>query len=257
MSVSDAVVVERRHLLTEGARLVAQARQLDQEQGYAAAKSAYAAVDEVHVRYLDLLEWVTVARSRDSGELVRWPIDTVDLDGWFWDAEASIRRAPTVPATWLAMNGAMRLTQPVTHAPFMAMPGPAAPFVVPRLLSQPDVTAVIAQVPVGSHLGWPVTYFGPLPADAVLENEWGTDHFAIFDDSGIYRGRGETPPWPPSYDFDLAPWLEAGKLLWIAPGDASGTLNEGVPHCPYVGIEGDHGLAFVDQGTVRYWTPRT
>ncbi len=256
MSVSDAVVAERRYLLAEGARLIAAAKQLDQEQGYTAAKSAYAAVEAVRVRYLDLLEPVVVARSPHSGELLRWPIDTVDLDGWFWDSQAPIRRAPEVPASWLAMNGAMRLTLPVTYAPFIAMPGPEAPFVVPRLLSRPNVVAVIAQVPVGAHIGWPITYFGPLPPDAALENEWGSDHFAIFDDAGVYRGRGETPPWPPSYDFNLAPWLESGKLLWIAPGDESGTLYQGVAHCPYVGIDGDHGLTFVDEGTVRHWTPR-
>ncbi|REE97158.1 hypothetical protein [Thermomonospora umbrina] len=245
--------VERPALLAEGDRLKAEARRLEDAGDMQASHVARAERSRLRKRYIELLPRVRVARCPRTHRMVEWPIDVVDLNGWFWDHDAPARRAPRdLPPTWLAMTGAMRLDGPVASAPFTARPGPGVPFVVPRLLEQPDVRAVIAQIDVGPHTGWPVTYFGPLPGDRRLENLWGAGDFPIYDDEGEHLGYGENEPWPADYDFDLAPWLESGKLLWAAPGDHSFSLYGDPADCPFVGLEGPRDLAHVENGHVRY-----
>jgi hypothetical protein len=41
---------------------------------------------------------------------------------------------------------------------------------------------------------------------------------------------------PEEYDFDLAPWIRKGKLLWIAPDDPTFTLRSFVARCPYIDL---------------------
>lgn len=254
--MDEAIVVERRRLLDEGNQVRAEAAALEDAGEHQTARPLWRTLQTLAGRYRDWLPEVVVARCPFSGEVVRWPIDIVDLDGWFWDSDAPIHRLPRVPARWLMMTGAMRLVQPVTYTEFYCEPGPGAPFVVPRVLNEPGVVAVISELRVGRHTGWPLTYFGPTPSHAELEGLWGSHRYLVVDDDGAYRGWGETPPWPPDYDFDLAPWLSSEKLLWIAPEDEAATLQQGTDGCPYLGIEGPHGIAFVHEGKVRYWSPR-
>ncbi|GAA3870260.1 hypothetical protein GCM10022243_39570 [Saccharothrix violaceirubra] len=193
--------------------------------------------------YRDLLPDVTVARCPDTGAVVRWAIDTGGLDGWFWDSNYPVRRAPELPPTWLAMTGAVALRGEVAWVPFRCRPGPRVPYVVPRLLREDGVRAVIAQVPIGTHVGWAVSYFGPLPSTV--------------DGIGIWGRMTMSPPLGgggheyfffdvEDNDYDLGPWLESGKLLWIAPDDDTATLREGVAGCPYRGLEGSHLATLID-----------
>jgi len=177
-------------------------------------------------------------------------MDIVDLDGWYWEDEAPVRRIVPLPAKWLAMTGAMQVREPVTYAPFTASPGPAAPYVVPRLMDIPDIRAVISQIPVGRHTGWAITYFGALP-QVSLENTWGAEQYYVYDDNGEWLGWDRKAPWPPDWDFDLTPWVTSGKLLLIAPGDTTATLRQGTDGCPYLNITGSHDLAHIRPGRLR------
>ncbi len=192
-----------------------------------------------------------MARCPYTGEVVAWPFDDVDLDGWFWRYDAPARRLPTVPGNWLAMTGAMRLGSPLTAAPFTCRPGPGAPFVVPSLLIGTDTTAVIAEVPVGPHTGWAVTYFGTRVPGSPLANLWGTGRYPVPDGTGGWTGWAEAPDDPADRDFDLGPWLASGRLRWIAPGDAELTLREGTDGCPYLDLEGSRESPTIEDGQLR------
>ena len=147
-------------------------------------------VREISRRYEQLLPEVTVARCPHSGALVRWPIDTAGLDGWFWELKAPMRRKPPLqPPLWLAMNGAMRLAKPVEYTRYLVVPGPDVPFVVPRILKSPGVRAVLAQVPVGAHTGWTISYFGPKPENVRLVNLWGTETYPVRMPAEVPRER--------------------------------------------------------------------
>lgn len=220
MDVPEEVAVERSRLLFEGNRL----RSLRERWGR---------LGDIHHRYAELLPDVTVARCPHTGEVVRWPIDTFGLDGWFWEYQCPMRRLPTPrpPNTWLAMTGALRLAEPLEYTDFIVRPGPGAPFVVPRILKRPGVRAVISEVPVGGHTGWTISYFGPRP-DVTLVDFWGTNYYLIFADGKVVGDESGIA----THDFTLTGWLRSGALLWIEPGDESATLREGVDGCPFVDL---------------------
>jgi hypothetical protein len=250
--MTDEFLASREALLRQGNELKAQATTLDRQGDYDAALVLWDRQDQLRNRYADLLPEVAVARSPDTGEVVSWAIDTVGLDGWFWSYRGPARRLPErVPRTWLTMTGALRLREPVEVTPFLIRPGPGVPFVVPRIIEAPGVRAVIAQLPIGRHTGWPTTYFGPKPENTKLVNLWASDTYQVYRD-GDWLGWDQTTPWAADYDFDLEPWLRSEKLLWIRPGDQSMQLHTGVDGCPYVGLDGVRDIPFIENGEVRY-----
>ncbi|GAB7037013.1 MULTISPECIES: hypothetical protein [Catenuloplanes] len=248
----DDTAGERRRVMSESHRLRAEARALRAGGRARDAFPLWDRIEELTHRYRDLLPDVPVARCPHTGELVRWPIDTAGLDTWFWDYLNAVRRTPQpLPPSWIAMTGAMRLTEPVETPPFAVVPGPGVPFVVPRILGAPGVRAVLAEVPVGAHTGWAVTYFGPRPPDVRLVNLWGTNTYQVFDD-GVWRGWDRHRPRISEYDFALTGWLESGALRWIAPGDDTATLRTGAADCPFVDLPGSRRIAVLANGTVQH-----
>jgi hypothetical protein len=239
-------VRERSLLLEEGERLRAEAQARP-------AASGWHAYQKVTERYRDLLPEVPVARCPFTDAPVWWPIDTEGLDGWFWEYPSGARRHPRDrPPSWLAMTGAMRLAAPVEHTPFPVAPGPGVPFVVPRILgAAPEVRAVIAQVAVGRHTGWAISYFGRPAAGTRLVNLWGSGSYPVVED-GLWTGWEREESGVARYDFDLEPWVGTGALLWITPGDESATLRSGLSGCPYLHLPGPRRFAVLERGEVRY-----
>ncbi|BCB91191.1 hypothetical protein [Phytohabitans suffuscus] len=240
---------ERDLLLEEGERLRAEAR----ARPAADAAALWRGFEKLTERYRELLPEVPVARCPFTDTPVWWPIDTAGLDGWFWEYPGGARRDPRGrPPSWVAMTGAMRLAGPVERTPFAVAPGPGAPFVVPRILgAAPRVRGVIAQVAVGRHTGWAITYFGRPAPGTRLVNLWGTDSYPVARD-GLWTGRAREESGVERYDFDLEPWVGTGALLWTTPGDESATLRTGVDGCPYLGLTGPRRFALVERGQVRY-----
>jgi hypothetical protein len=248
---------ERGRLLEEGDRVRAEAFALEDADEFDAAMPLWRRRDQITKRYKELLPEIPVARCPSTGVVIRWPIDTVDLTGWFWDYDAPMRRVVPLPPTWRAMTGAVRLTEPVEPAPFLCSPGPGVPFVVTRIIESPDIQAVISQVPIGRHIGWPITYFGPTLRGVRLVDLWGTRSYPVFDDEGTWIGWANAIPDVGDYDLDLEPWLRSGKLLWIEPGDESATLRDGVEGCPYLALEGVRKLQYLQDGKLWYSRDRT
>lgn len=250
--MTDEAAAERRRLMAEGTRLHQQAKALiaadRTQEGFALDDQ----VDAINAQYRELLPDVTVARGPGSDEIVRWPIDTMGLDAWFWDYLTPVRRTPeSPPRDWIAMTGAMRLADPVEHPSFAVVPGPDAPFVVPRILGAEGVRAVIAEVPVGAHTGWTVSYFGTPPENVTRVNVWGTNIYPVCRDS-VWTGWDYDTPTISAYAFDLTPWLRSGKLLWIEPGDESATLHDGPDGCPFVDLPGQRRITVISNGEVQH-----
>jgi len=53
--------------------------------------------------------------------------------------------------------------------------------------------------------------------------------------------------WPAA-DFDLGPWITAGRLAWVAPGDPTVHLERTASTCPYLGLPGDHRFQRLQMG---------
>lgn len=249
--LDDALISERAELIRQSRQLIEEARNLKEAGDHDGALAARHRSADARDQYTKILPEISVARCPETDTVVRYPIDVIGLDGWFWDFDSPWRRPPAVPHTWLTMCGAIQLREPVAFAPFMCRPGPGAPYVIPRILTHEGVRAVINQVSVGPQIGWAISYFGPRPQGTELENTWGANVYDVYTDDGEWLGWNEHESPVEEYDFELAPWLESGKLLWIAAGDPDTQLRTGIAECPYLGIEGEHRKAGIFRGELR------
>ena len=112
----------------------------------------------------------------------------------------------------------MGLSTTVDSTPFLACPGPGVPYVLPRLLADAGVRAVISTVPVGRHTGYLTAYFAETgPTDVSPANDWGAAYSAAGVGGGS-EGWCATLDDVASFDFDLAPWIASGQVQWTQPG---------------------------------------
>ncbi|MDF1617201.1 hypothetical protein [Petrocella sp. FN5] len=203
--------------------------------------------------YLNQLSEVNVSRCPFTGEMMTLRMDVGGIDGLWWNNESPKRPESNLPKTYFAMDGAMKLEAVLEVAPFIVTPGPDLPFVIPRLLAFDQIKAVLSTVKIGAHTGYMMVYY----ADPMLEgekrvNDWGTDRY--WEETDAFSGMLTPGQWvsvTPSlmdYDFDLAPYIRSGKLLWIEPQDASLQLKSMVKGCPYLELEGSHKLKFIQEG---------
>lgn len=180
-------------------------------------------------------------------------IDLVGLDGPWWWATCPVQLPPhSACEHFQFFQGALNLHDRVPQEVFEGvMIGPAAPFVIQRLLEMESVQAVVSQFTMKTgdtaHL---IVYFSDNPINpAELHQDWRKEWYAVLDDDGEIMGtESKFDPW----DFDLAPWLELKKLLWIKPGDQSLKLRTALS-APFVDLEGTHAKQIIQEGVVELW----
>lgn len=201
-------------------------------------------------RYVASVPVLPISRCPFTGAEVTHSLDTAGLDGLWWNYEAPARPSETLPRTYFALAGAVRLGEPLESFPFQCMPGPEVPYVVPRLLARPEVRAVVSSVQVGPHTAYPIFYFAdPFTGYISRVNTWGTAEF-WFDGPDGRQVWDSVDDERADFDFDLERWIQAGKLLWIAPGDARLTLRSHTRACPYIGLRGRRHPLYLTMGTV-------
>lgn len=203
---------------------------------------------ELRRTYRERLPVLPLGRCPLTRAMYEHSIDPFGLDGLWWDYRSPNRPLEWMRGTVLAFTGALRMGDPVERMPFLVRPGPGAPFVVPRILKRAGVRAVLYALPIGVHTGYAITYFAdPAPDDLEGFNDWGTDFYQFESDTdrlGWDQGSADAA----DHDFDLTKYLECGQLLWIAPGDATMELHEGVMGCPYIDLEGSRLTQLVQDG---------
>ena len=216
---------------------------------------AAAELAEVRRKYEHGLPRLFLSRCPWTGLLLRVAFDPLGLDGLWWDSRNPARPPGNRIYTCQALTGAVLLDDPVEPFPFLAKPGPAAPYVIPRLLLDPEVKAVISAVPCGRHRAWCIAYFAPQEKPGLAwPNDWGANERRA-ERAGATWTREEEPDGEQEWDFDLAPWIRFGKLAWIVPGDPALALRHGLDGCPYVGPGGVRRMQYVQEGQV--WTADT
>jgi hypothetical protein len=202
--------------------------------------------------YQACLAVLGLSRCPFTNAVMKHSIDTVGLDGMWWAYHNAARKVEReVPRTFFSLQGAMHLVPPFEVTPFLVKPGPGVPFVLPRLLEDPEIRAVVSSVEVGRHRAFPIAYFAQSDLKLQRPNAWGRNGYNVLDDKGAYLW-GKHVEDPAGYDYELAPWIARGKLSWIAPGDTELTLRSTVDGCPYLGLEGARAPQHLEDGT--YWT---
>ncbi len=208
-----------------------------------------AALGEALARYEAELPRPVLARCPFTGEEARHSLDTTELDGPWWDYERPARPVERLPATWVAMTGSLGLAEPLPRTDALVVPGPAEPFVIPRLLDDEAVRAVLSTVAIGAHQGYAITYFAQSAFAGTPVNTWGSAEYRV---AGASLTRRDLPHGEADYDFALAPWIERGDLLWVEPGDESVELRSGTTACPYLELAGAQRTQHLQYGEV--WT---
>ena len=202
--------------------------------------------------YMASLESAPVSRCPFTAAVLELAIDRADLDGLWWEYDRPARPPERPIATFLELTGAMRMGEPAEHAPFLAMPGPEAPYVVPDALEHEAVKAVVSTVALGPHKGYAIAYFAERPQRGLPKlAAWGRRpaYWRTQDDDEVTDELGATER---ELDFDLGPWIERGKLLWIAPGDDDLELHDTPDGCPYLSLPGRRSFTYVQNG--RVWS---
>ena len=211
-------------------------------------RAAYARQDTLLAEYGQRLPRVRVSRCPYCGEMLEFPFDAFGLDGMWWAREGIVETPVPNDPHFKVLLGAVEFhgREPAEARPNgHVLPGPAVPFVVPRLLELPRMIVVIStlELPHGDT-AFLMAYFSDAPLAPVdLHQPWGRETFTFPDEGGELRWSAATDRW----DFDLQPWVEKGRVMWVHPGDPSFTLqNTGA--CPYVGLEGRRQPQVIEVG---------
>jgi hypothetical protein len=191
---------------------------------------------------------VSLSRCPITGQVFETSLDIHGIDGIWWGYDYDYRPYVEPIPTFFAWTGAMQLDGPIPEWSLKAMVGPAAPFVLPRLLDHPHLRAVVSSVLVGEHIGFPIVYYAsPIPHDLERVDDWG-HRFYYFTRADGTPGSDHSVQDDDEKDFDLGPWLDRGKLSWIAPGDLSLTLRQGRDECPYLNLPGERRRRYIQEG---------
>jgi len=192
--------------------------------------------------YADRLPRILVSVCPFTAAPLRRAIDPYGLDGPWWHKDRPFKPdEPAAPPTFRVLLGALDLRGRVpSEAREIVLAGPDAPFVVPRLLALPDMVAVIHRIELATgDIAYPVAYFSRETTDPEdLHQHWTRPELWFKDEKGDEYWLIKNDPW----DFDLAPWIERGKLKWVEDAGAKPVAvgHESGRRCPYLGLPGDH-----------------
>lgn len=224
--------------------------------GEAELEQRYSRLKLLSATYIETLSLIPLSRCPFTDATHWQPIDVAGLDGPWWRYEAPLRPEITMPEHHLTFTGSLKLTPPLEYAPFVCMPGPEVPYVVPELLQHPGIKAVLNSVDVGMHEGHVVHYYAEeLTEDLPGFNGWGADHYRLpgEDKEGYWR-RIENEA-SEELDFDMGHWIKEGKLLWIEPGDNDLQLRNDLEACPYIDLPGQTTFQYIQYGEVSTSIP--
>lgn len=209
-------------------------------------------INEVAGRYLRMTPVIPLSRCPYSGEVTYYSIDHIGIDGPWWDYTRPLRAVSGTPVRFHTMTGSLKLEGDPEESAQQVRPGPERPYVIPQLLDQPGVKAVISTVKIGGHTGYPVVYYKEdVNAQVEPARIWGMYLWQTVDRFGklVHLEPDESDF---SQDFDLTDWVDRGKLLWVKPGDTEFTLRTGVNGCPYLNVEGDTRFQIIIDGEVTH-----
>jgi hypothetical protein len=195
---------------------------------------------QVLAEYADRLPRVRLGACPFTGEPFMHSFDPFGLDGPWWQQDREVEiEEPSPPASFKVLLGALALQGRMpaeVRAP--VLPGPEAPFVVPRLLGLPGMMAVIARLELETgDVAYPISYYSTEEIPPQKLHQFWLEQDYWFDQGGKSGWLIANDPW----DFELEPWIAAGKLKWILPGEEEGPVlgAESGLLCPYLGLTGD------------------
>jgi|GEM_PF-868844 len=193
----------------------------------------------VLANYFHNLPIITISRCPICKEPLLYSFDSCGIDGFWWQEKMTeYKSKPKGCEHFQVLTEALNLNnKPPLGGDQEAHIGPPAPYVIPKVLSMPGMTAVIASISMkNGYIAYPIAYFSSQPTHSpALANPW-TMTSCNFEVNGKPSFTYITDPW----DFDLSVWLDQSKLYWTKPDDENQTLNtDKQDGFPYADIRGD------------------
>lgn len=191
--------------------------------------------------YADRLPRVLMSACPFTGAPLVRSFDPFGFDGLWWHKDRTFTpEEPAAPLTFKVLLGAMQLNgREPAESKETVLAGPDAPYVVPRLLNLPGMVAVIHRLELGTgDVAWPIAYFTEREIHpAALHQFWTRPEMWYENENGQKLWIYKNDTW----DFELGPWIEQGKLKWLKRGTEKPEVVglESGP-CPYAGLPGDH-----------------
>src|SRR6478672_4671858 len=149
--------------------------------------------------------------------------DLFGLDGLWWRSDAQLDEPQPCPH-FCVLLGAVDLRTSRPRPDFDVHPGPGAPFVVPRLLQNEGMVAVVSAIEMmDGAVAYPIAYFAPRrPPIQTLAAAWARTNFVYSTQLGVHAWRRADEPAPgapagDNWDFDLPPWVASGRVRWCDP----------------------------------------
>lgn len=202
-------------------------------------------------QYIAGLPKLQLSRCPYTNLIYNLSIDSYGLDGPWWDAKQPIRNEEEDLPSFFALSGSVNIIGEPPNVPFTIKPGPAVPWVSPRLLSQDTISAVLSHVKIGLYDAFlTVYYFNGVDANLKRINTWGTDEYLINDNEG-FAILDRTYDDEDEYDFDIAPWIQKGKLKWIAINDKTLELQNSIDNCPFLDLKGYKYPVIIQNKTIK------
>lgn len=211
-------------------------------------------VNELLGEYADRLPRRVLSTCPFTGAPLRRAIDPFDLGGPWWQKDRTFTpKEPAPPPAFQTILGALDLRgRAPAETAETVLAGPDVPFVVPRLLRLPDMVAVVHRLELESgDVAYPIGYFSREPIHpATLHQHWTRPELWFETPEGESGWTVMNDRW----DFDLAPWIESGRLRWVRPGDPKHAVvgADSGEDCPYVGLPGERKPQTLSAGR-RAW----
>ncbi|MBA3683670.1 MAG: hypothetical protein H0W72_00255 [Planctomycetes bacterium] len=174
--------------------------------------------------------------------------DPFGLDGYWWHETYLLdAKEPKPPETFKVLLGALSLRdRSPTEVIDDVVPGPDVPFVVPRLLRLPGMVAVLAKRDLTSgDTAWMISYWSrETIAARSLHQPWLRQDMWIKHDDGPVTWKIANDEW----DYDLRPYVDDGRLLWLDSIDGSIRRATAGDRCPFLDIPGGRRPQVLAQG---------
>ena len=203
--------------------------------------------------YFHRLPRPVLSKCPHCGKPFRHSFDPYGLDGpWWWTDRFCTVKEPQDCGHFRVLQGAYALRgRDPKEVKEGVEPGPAVPFVVPRLLRLPKMVAVIGKLAMANgDVAYPMVYFSTakIPADD-LYKEWGRNEYWFKDEKGHSCWTIPNSKW----DFELKPYLENGAVRFVdLKGGKSASFLSGKKCASFLGLEGERSPQVISWGELAH-----
>lgn len=229
--------VERATLLQQYSEALQQFESAVRVEDCDAAEKAVARAAQIDAEYFRRLPRIGMSCCPFDGKPLHRTFDPYGLDGLWWRSDADPDE-PEVCSHFCVLRGAVNSgARELRAGSFQVQPGPEVPYVIPRLLTFPQMVAVIGEIQMANgYTAYPVAYFAEQrPPPQQLTACWARAVHVYTTPLGQRRWTVPNEVW----DFELLHSLEMGRLRWCQPRRDNSVLStDPVERCPYLRVPG-------------------